>query len=479
MSLTPDIKYYTNKNRSPSLTRDQLLTVKDKTFYLLENVGVKVPNKKALRVYQDHGAKIVDQQVYLPREIVEKYMSLAPSEFILGGREKRFDLHFNRKNSYLIPISAGVKWRRPEDGKIVPTCKQNLSDICRFFDASPMVAMTRPTASSIDYGALTAIHDCHAMLTCSLKNARAGTTLRPDLAPFIIEMARVAAGSTENIENRPPVNANICTISPLSHDDHGLECAMMYAENNIPVSFLSMPTMGSTAPLSIMGATIMGCVETVSGAVLLQMVKPGSKVMLSIEICMMEPRSGRCIIDHSFPNSNITVDVIHDWNVPCFLDSRVSVCAQDVGWESGMVDGIMSMICANSGAEMIGAFGMLQDVMVVCPEKFVLELEAHEMAYQISEAVNFHVEDLAVELMEKIGSEGNFIMEMHTIKEMRKMRLSEVLRQIGEDGHEREHREIAIEIYNKTIKGHRPEPLPDAVIKEMDIILKKAEETIL
>ena len=479
MSLTPDIKYYTSKNRSPSLTRDQLITVKEKTFYLLENAGVKVSNKKALRVYQDHGAKIVNQQVYLPREIVEKYMSLAPSEFILGGREKRFDLHFNRKNSYLIPISAGVKWRRPEDGKIVPTCKQNLSDICRYFDASPMIAMTRPTASSIDYGELTAIHDCHAMLTSSLKNARAGTTLRPDLVSFIIEMAKVAAGSNENMENRPPINANICTISPLGHDDHGLECAMKYAENNIPVSILSMPTMGSTAPFTVMGALIMGCVETVSGTVLLQMVKPGSKVMLSIEICMMEPRSGRCIIDHPFPTSNIAVDVIHDWNVPCFLDARVSVSAQDVGWESGMVDGIMSMVCANSGAEMIGAFGMLQDAMVVCPEKFVLELEAHEMAYQISEPVTFHEEELAIELMKKIGSGGNFIVEKQTIKEMRQMRLSEVLRQIGEDGREREHRDIAIEIYNKTIKGHRPEPLPDDVLKEMDNILKKAEEAIL
>ena len=479
MSATPDIKYYTNKTRSPSLTPGQLLTVKEKTLDILENVGVKVPNQKALKVFQNHGAKIINQQVYLTREIVEKYMRLAPSEFILGGREKRFDLHFNRKNSYLIPISAGVKWRRPEDGKIVPTCKQNLIDICRFFDAIPMISMTRPTASSIDYGEITALHDCHAMLTSSLKNARAGTTLRPDLAPFIIEMARVAAGSNENMENRPPVNANICTISPLSHDDHGLECAMMYAENNIPVSFLSMPTMGSTAPFTVMGALIMGCVETVSGAVLLQMVKPGSKVMFSIEICMMEPRSGRCIIDHPFPTSNIAVDIIHDWNVPCFLDARVSVNAQDIGWESGMVDGIMSMVCANSGAEMIGAFGMLQDAMVVCPEKFVLELEAHEMAYQISEPVTFHEEELAVELMKKIGSGGNFLMEMHTIKEMRQMRLSKVLWQKGGNGQEREHRKTAIEIYNKTIKGHCPEPLPDDVLKEMDNILKKAEEAIL
>ena len=479
MSTTPDLKYYNNPSRSPSVTTEQLKTIKEKAFYVLENIGVKVPNKRALEVYREHGALVKGQQVYLPRDIVEKYMAMAPSEFVLGGREERFDLNFNRKNSYLIPTSAGVRWRRPEDGKIQPTCKQNLMDICRFFDANPFMSMVRPTATSLDFGELAAIHDCHAMLTSSLKNARAGTALRPDLAPFIIEMARVVAGNSENFEKRCPINANICTISPLCHDDHGLECAMMYAENHIPVSFLSMPTMGSTAPFTVLGATVMGCAETVSGAVLLQMVKPGAKVMLAIETCMMEPRSGRCIIDHPFPINNLNVDAIHDWNVPCFLDSRVSVSAQDVGWESGMVDGVMSMVCARSGAEMIGAFGMLQDVMVVCPEKFVLELEAHEMAYSVSETISFEEEDLAVELMEKVGSGGNFLMEMHTVKEMRRMRLSKVLRQKGKNGQEKDHRQMAIEIYNQIIKEHCPEPLPDEVLKEMDTILKKAEEKIM
>ena len=98
---------------------------------------------------------------------------------------------------------------------------------------------------------------------------------------------------------------------------------------------------------------------------------------------------------------------------------------------------------------------------------------------QISEPVTFHEEELAVELMKKIGSGGNFLMEMHTIKEMRQMRLSKVLWQKGGNGQEREHRKTAIEIYNKTIQGHCPEPLPDDVLKEMDNILKKAEEAIL
>ena len=475
-TFTPDIKFYHKQIRPAALDKTQLLKLKEKTFNILEKIGLKIPNQRALSVYREHGANVEGTQVYLTQEIVEKYMAMAPKGFILGGREERFDLDFNGKYSYLIPISAGVSWRQPSDGKIISTCKKHLIDLCKFYDASPMVAMVRPTATSLDYDPLAPVHDCHAMLTNSLKHARGGTVLRPDLAQYIIEMAKLVAGNNENMINRPPINANICSISPLCHDDNGLECAMIYAENDIPVSFLSVPILGATSPITIMGATAMGCAETVAGACLLQMIKPGAKVMLSIEICLMDPRTARCIVDTTLPVGYLTVDAIHDWNVPCFLDCRASVSAKEIGWESGIMGGLMSMVCANSGAEMVGGLGLLQDVMLVCPENLVLELEAHEMAYEITMPIE--EDDYALEIMERVGSGGNFLTQMHTIEKFRKMNLSKVLRKIGSDGNEIPPREMANDIYQQTIKEHQPEPLADSVLKEMDIILAKAREQV-
>jgi trimethylamine---corrinoid protein Co-methyltransferase len=474
VTFTPDIKFYHKQTRPPALDKNQLQELKEKTFYILEKIGLKIPNQRALSVFREHGAKVEGNQVFLPQEIVEKYMAKAPKGFVLGGREERFDLDFHGNHSYLTPISTGIRWRQPNDGKIVPTCKKHLIDLCRFYDASPMVSMVRGTVTSLDFGDLAPVHDCHAMLTNSLKHARGGTVLRPDLAFYIVEMAKLVAGSSENMHSRPPINANICSISPLCHDDHGLECAMIYAENNIPVSFLSVPILGATSPLTIMGATAMGCAETVAGACLLQMIKPGAKVFLAVEICLMDPRTGRCINDTTLPVGYLTVDAIHDWNVPCLLDCRASLSASDIGWQSGVIGGLMSMVCANSGAEQVGSFGLLQDVMLACPADIVLELEAHKMAYETTMPIE--EDDYALELMESVGSGGNFLAQRNTVDKFRKMNLSKVLRQIGPGGKERSPREVAIEIYQQTIKGHRPEPLPDPVLKEMDNILDKARE---
>jgi len=473
-TFTPDLKFYHKQIRPPALDKTQLHKLKEKTFHILENIGLKIPNQRALSVYREHSAKVEGNHVYLSQEIVERYMDMVPKEFVLGGREKRFDLEFNGKHSYLIPISAGVNWRRPQDGKIVSTCKNNLIDLCRLYDAYPMVSMVRPTTTSLDYGLLAPVHDCHAMLTNSLKHARGGTVLRPDLAIYIVEMAKIVAGSSEMLKNRPPINANICSISPLSHDDHGLECAMIYAENNIPVSFLSVPILGATSPLTILGATAIGCAETIAGACLLQMVKPGSKVILSIEICLMNPITGRCIVDTTLPVGYLTVDAIHDWNVPCFLDCRASLSASGIGWESGDIGGLMSMVCANSGAEMIGGFGLLQDVMLACPRNIVLELEAHKMVYETTMPIDEN--DFGIDIIENVGPGGEFLTQMHTIKKYREMNLSKVLHQINTDGQEISPLTIAYEIYHKTIKEHHPKPLEKAILKEMDKVLAKAEE---
>ena len=140
--------------------------------------------------------------------------------------------------------------------------------------------------------------------------------MHPKLAPSIVEMATVVTGSEEERRRRPPVNANICTIAPLAHDAHGIETALVYAEAGIPTSFMAMPTMGSTAPASILGAIVVGDAEVVSAMVLMQLAYPGAPVFHSIITSLMDPRTGGYIGELPLPVSLIAVQLAHAWNVP-------------------------------------------------------------------------------------------------------------------------------------------------------------------
>ena len=96
-----------------------------------------------------------------------------------------------------------------------------------------------------------------------IESLRGGMTVPPGLAPYVVEMVTAVAGSASALRQRPPICANFCTIAPLAQDGHSLENALTYAEAGIPMSFMAMPTMGSTAPATPLGALVMGDAEVV------------------------------------------------------------------------------------------------------------------------------------------------------------------------------------------------------------------------
>ena len=85
-------------------------------------------------------------------------------------------------------------------------------------------------------------------------------------AHYSLLMAEVIAGGSELMRARPPLSSLVCTIAPLAQDKEGIEGAMRFAEAGVPVGFMSMPNIGSTAPATMASALIIGNAEVVSYA---------------------------------------------------------------------------------------------------------------------------------------------------------------------------------------------------------------------
>jgi trimethylamine--corrinoid protein Co-methyltransferase len=348
--------------------------------------------------------------------------------------------------------------------------------MARVSDALPLISFFWPLVSAQDYGIAAPVHECHAGLTNTLKHVRGGTTVHPKLAGSIVEMATVVAGSEGERRRRPPINANICTIAPLTHDKHGLETALIYAEAGIPTSFMAMTTMGSTAPASILGATVVGDAEVVSAMVLMQLAYPGAPVYHSIIPSLMNPRTGGYI--SKVPISPAAkVQLAHAWNVPSLGGGSTSSDAKDVGWESGTDGGFGSALIALCGGEVCGYLGMLGSSMILYPEQIILEHEICLHALEVFKAYEFNEQDLALDVIAKVGPGGHFLREKHTRMHMRDFRYSPFLWRDDESGNPRTSREVALDEFMKIYENHQPEPLPDPVLKELDQILTAADRT--
>jgi trimethylamine--corrinoid protein Co-methyltransferase len=477
VSETPDIVPFTSPLKTELLTQEQLTTLRQGTLRLLDEVGVHIPARRALSILAEHGARVDwgAQVARLPPDLVLRAMSTAPRSFILGGREERFDLLLDCSRSYLCTDGTGVHVVDLETRQLRASCKADVAMMARVCDALPLVGFYWPLVSAQDYGPTAPLHQCHAGLTNTLKHVRGGMTVPPQLAPYVVEMATVVAGSEEMRRRRPPICANICTIAPLAHDSNGIETALVYAEAGIPLSFMAMPTMGSTAPATPLGALVLGDAEVVSGMVLLQLAYPGAPVFHSIITSLMDPRTGGYIGEVPIPLPWIAVQMAHGWGVPSLGGGSVSSDAPDVGWQSGMEAGLGASLIPLAGAEICGFLGLLDGSMVLHPEQLILDYEICQNAYDLFHGFEFDEADLALDVIAEVGPRSHFLRQKHTRQHIRDFRLSRLLRQKGADGTLRDPRDVAFDEFKRIYGTHEPRPLPSEVLAELDRILAAAD----
>jgi trimethylamine--corrinoid protein Co-methyltransferase len=478
-SKTPDIIPFSTSHKMAVLSPAELGTIQRGTLQLLSEVGTYFPSEKALAIFADHGAAVDwdTNIVCLQPDLVKKALETAPRSFVLGGREERFDLTLDGSSTYLATDGCGVHVIDLETREKRPSRKADVAMMARVSDALPFISFFWPLVSAQDHGKTAPLHECHAGLTNTLKHVRGGTTVHPDLAPYLVEMATVVAGSEEKRRRRPPINANICTIAPLAHDKDGLETALVYAEAGIPTSFMAMPTMGSTAPASPLGAIVVGDAEVISAIVLMQLAYPGAPVYHSIIPSLMNPRTGGYIGGTSTPFSVINVQLAHAWNLPSLGGGSTSSDAKEIGWWSGFDGGFGAAEVALAGGEVCGYLGMIGSSMILFPEQIILEHEAVQYAYETFETFTFNDHEMALDVIAKVGPRGHYLREKHTREHIRDFRYSPILRQKDELGQERLPQEVALEEFKRLYHTHQPEPLSDDVLKELDQILAAADQT--
>lgn len=479
-SETPDIISISSHHKIEVLSAAELETIKEGTLQLLSDVGVFYPTQKALTIFADHGADVDwdSQIVRIPPDLVKKAMGTAPRSFVLGGREERFDLTLDGKASYLATDGCGVHVIDLDTREKRASRKADVAMMARVSDALPVVSFFWPLVSAQDFGKAAPLHECHAGLTNTLKHVRGGTTVHPKLAPSIVEMATVVAGSEEQRRRRPPVCANICTIAPLAQDAHGIETALIYAEAGIPTSFMAMPTMGSTAPASVLGAIVEGDAEVISAMVLMQLAYPGTPVFHSIIPSLMNPRTGGYIGDMPLPGTLIAVQLAHAWNVPSLGGGSFSSDAPDIGWQSAFEAGFGGVKIPLAGGEICGYLGLVDSSMLLSPEQIILDAEIALSVFDTYKEFEFKDLDISLDVIKEVGPRGHFLREKHTRKHIRDFRYSAIFRQLDAEGNLRPPQDVALEEFQRIFDNHHPEPLPDDVLKELDQILAAADRTV-
>ena len=336
-SETPALEPIKSDYRLNFLSDQQLDDFQEATLQVLEETGVQFPSQIALDIFSEHGAEVDPdtQVVKIPRKIVKDAMASVPRTFVMGARDPAFDLHLEQGVSFFTTDGCGYETIDIKTGERRASTKEDVGMMARITDYLSSVAFYWPMVSAQDRGVSSPLHELDATWNNSIKHIQSETLMGARPADFAVEMATVLRGSAEEVRRRPPFSLTICTIAPLMQDKEGIEGAMVLAKAGIPIVFLAMPTLGTTAPATFPGAMVVGDAEVISATVLMQLIAPGAPVAHSIMQAWADPRNAAYVGYPLDTRGRYTpVEIAHHWGMPAFGGAFGTDSAQVDSWQS-------------------------------------------------------------------------------------------------------------------------------------------------
>jgi trimethylamine--corrinoid protein Co-methyltransferase len=451
------------------------------TLQILEDVGVRFPSERALAIFAEHGAQVDrdTQIVRIPEHLVRKAMASVPRYFHLGARVPSCEFDLQDGVTYFTTDGCGVETVDFETRQRRPSCKADVGRMAHVSDYLSSIAFYWPMVSAQDHGRTAPLHELDASWNNTVKHVQSETLMGAASARYGVEMGTVIAGGTDELRRRPMFSVVICTIAPLVQDKEGIEGALILAEAGIPVGFLAMPTLGTTAPATLAGALAMADAEIISATTLVQLASPGAPVFHSIMQAWADPRSGNYV---AYPLDSrdryAPVEMAHHWGMPSFGGAFGTESSAPGTWQAAADVGLDPLLVGLAGAEWVTGIGLNRSFTLLYPEAIVLDDDLYHRARYALMDVELSAETLALDVIRAVGPGGHFLAQKHTRKHMRTAMKPAITHQMGQDGKYRDPLEVARERVTWILNNHQPEPLEQAKKAELTRILESADREL-
>jgi trimethylamine--corrinoid protein Co-methyltransferase len=414
--------------------------------------------------------------VRLPPELVIEAMSHAPRFYTMGARLPAFDLNLDGKAMYCATDGCGVETIDLSTRRRRRSTKDDVAMGARLADCMPEIGFYWPIVSAQDYPITAPLHELEASFNNTVKHIQSETVMGGLTASYAIEMAKVVAVDEDTLRARPPLSLLICCIAPLAQDNEGMESALAFAEAGLPVGFMSMVNVGSTAPATLAGTVITGDAEIVAAMTLIQMAYPGAAIFYSLMPGIMHPRSG-AYLGTAWEGTllyAIGVELAHGWGVPT-LAGIFGTDALVPGWQSAGDPASSLLLIALAGAETASGLGLLESCTLFYPEAMLLDADIYQRVRFEAAGLEITPDTIAMDVIKGVGPRGHFLRHPHTRTHMRRRVFSNLSGRITPDGGTLEPVEVARQKVEWILANHNPQPLEGYQQTELRRIIDAAD----
>lgn len=402
------------------LSRDQVESIHEAALQVLEEIGMKVLEPRARRLFREAGASVDESmlRVRFDRAMVMEQLRKVPPEFTLAARNPARDLKVGGRHAFFSAVGGPAFVADIEKGRRAGT----YAELCDYLKLIQSVNAIHQEGGGpfepLDLPAETRHLDIHyAQITLTDKNWQPNGLGRERTLDGL-EMAAIMRGvPRERLVDTCLFTCIINTNSPLQLDIPMAEGLMLMAEHGQCVVVTPFTLSGAMAPVTIAGALTLQHAEALAGIALCQIVRAGVPVMYGGFTSNVDMRTGAPAFGtpEYAQAAQASGQLARHIGVP-FRSSNVTA-ANDVDAQAAY-ESMMALWGALTGqAHMVlHAAGWLGGGLTASFEKLILDAELLQMMsawlepFEVSEATR------AIEAMREVGPAGHFFGAGHTLQ---------------------------------------------------------------
>lgn len=465
------------------LSDDQIKEIHYATLEVLERTGVKIDSEKAKELLYSNGAYVDNNgMVKIPGGLIEEAIDSAPSRAVVCNRDGERCMFLEGRKSYYGGSSSSPFVFDPYTRQLRQCESKDVANLAKINDYLPNMDFIMPEGHSVDAEPHL---EYRVEVRQLLRNTKLPILLQSPVKiqyfDDIIEMAAIVAGGYDELKKKPNIISYTEPISPLYHSS-GLEVAMKAAQYGLPVVYTAMPIGGATAPVTFSGTLVQNNAEYLSGLAVIQLLKKGHPCVYGGIPNPLDMAS--TFYPYGAPELALLcaamADIGHYYEMPIFGTAGISE-GKTIDAQVGIELTWSLLYAALSGANLIHDIGFYDANNIVSMETHILTDEIIDGIKVLCSGIDVTPEQLAIDVIDKVGSQGSYIAEEHTYKHFRKVWRPKYLdRTPSFEAWELKGKPMIFDTLNAKVKdiieNYNPEPLPQEVISELDKVSAKWKE---
>jgi trimethylamine--corrinoid protein Co-methyltransferase len=447
----------------------------------MERTGVRLYEQAAIDLLRKAGASISDgNRVRIPARVVEHALSTAPKRVTLYDRNGEPVMPVGGHSSFFGPGSDCLNIIDHRTWRHRRALLQDVIEAATVADALPHInfVMSMFLPSDVDGG----IADRYQMQIMLNHTSKPIIFVTYDFSGWVdvVEMAEAVAGGRDALRERPFVAGYNNTTSGLRHNEEALQKLLYMAERGLPVIFVAGTLPGVTGPVTVAGSTMLRNVGSLVGLVIAQLKREGSPFIMSGAVHPVDMRTmvqPYCAAD----SHGALGSMAHYYGLPMFAIAGASD-AKLVDGQAALEAALTMMVDKLCGGQIVHDVGYLESglcgslaQLAICDQ--ILDWIEHAL-----QEVEVNDETLAVDLVDQIGPDGQFLDSDHTLRHFRDRWYPSLLERDNYDRWQKKGSKSlaqrAAERVNEILAEHRPEPLPKGVAQEINAIVQRAKESL-